>query len=203
MTTPLLIGSKTSPYSRRLRLLLHGRTYEFKAINYLENPDDAAFLKQFTPINKIPVLVDGETKIFESRVIANYLMKKYHDLKTTPWLSLSIEDENVLSMVDAANDVAVNFFLLRRGGLDLETKNWYVERQKERVPALFDQLEPWAKSRNENDPTHWNYVAMSLFSYVDWALFRNMADFSSHGGLTNFVERFSKHPGITETSPRP
>lgn len=192
-----LIGSKTSPYTRRLRLLLYGRAeFEFKIVNYLEIPEDAAYLKSVSPINKLPVLVDDDVKVFESRVIANYLGDKFL------WNPLTIEEENVLSMVDAANDVSVNLFLLRRGGLDLNTDNWYIQRQKERLPAIFDHLEPWAKSRDPQNPAHWNYVTMSLLSYVDWADFRSMADFSKYPGLLDFARRFSQKAGVTETSPR-
>lgn len=184
-----------------MRLLLHGRVdFEFKVINYLEVPQDAAYLKSISPINKLPVLIDGENTIFESRVIANYLGDKFL------WTPPTIEEENMLSMIDAASDVAVNLFLLRRGGMDVslnsESGNWYVERQKERVPLIFDHVEPWAKTRDEKNSDHWNYVTMSLLSYVDWAMYREMADFAAHPGLPDFVRRFSSKPGVSETSPR-
>lgn len=192
-----IVGSKTSPYVRRFRLLLQGRpSIEFKMIDYLNKPEDAAYLKSISPINKLPVLLDGDDKVFESRVIAGHLIKK---LALSP---LSLDEENRLSMVDAANDVCVNLFMLRRGGLDLGGGNWYVERQKERLVDTLAELEAWAKTRDEKNPAHWNYVTMSLFSFVDWAMFREMADFSKSPALVNFVERFSSKPGIQETSPR-
>lgn len=192
-----LVGSKTSPYTRRLRMLLHDHApFEFKAINYLEVPADAEFLKQATPINKLPILIDGSNTIYESRIIAGYLISKF------AWTKLTIEDENILSMNDAANDVGVNLFLLRKGGMDITQSSWYIDRQKERLPAIFTELEKWAKARDEKNPAHWNYVAMSVYSYVDWAEYRQMADFSNHPGLLDFVKRFANLPGVAETSPR-
>lgn len=196
-STPILIGSKTSPYVRRLLLLLKADSkavYEFKAINYLENPDDAAYLKNISPINKIPVLVDGENKVFESRVIAAYLAGKFN------WSSLSLEQENMLSMIDAANDVAVNFFLMRKGGFDIETPGWYIDRQRERVRVILDNVEAWAKKQDATKPADWNYVTMSLFSYISWANFRKMADFSKHPGLIDFDGRFGNKTGVSETA---
>jgi glutathione S-transferase len=193
----LLIGSKTSPYVRRFRIWLAERVkFDFKIVDYLNVPEDAAYLKSISPINKIPVLIDDGKKIFESRVIANYLMRKYD------WEPLTFEEENILSMSDAATDVTVNLFLLKRGGIDLEAGNWYIERQKDRLPGIFNELEPWAKTRDAEDPAHWNYATASLLSYVEWAAFRGMADFSSHPGLGDFVKRFSKKPMVAETSPR-
>jgi len=192
----ILVGSKTSPYVRRFRLWLEGRlNYDLKVVDYLNVPEDAAYLKSVSPINKIPVWIDGDQKIFESRVIATYLARK------NSWPTLTLEEENMLSMNDAATDVAVNLFLLKRGGIDLESGNWYIDRQKERLPAIFTELAPWAKTRNEKDPAHWNYATASLFSFVDWAEFRKMADFKPFPELTDFVKRFSGKPGVAESAP--
>lgn len=192
-----LVGSNTSPYTRRLRLLLesHPETQvEFKAINYLEIPSDAQYLTSITPINKLPILIDGEKKVFESRVIAQYLFKKYG------WPDLSLDQENVLSMVDAANDVGVSFFMLKKSGFDIDSSSFYMDRQRERLVTLFSELEVWAKRQSETNPADWNYVTMSLLSYIGWADFRKMADFSKHSGLSTFVARFSKKPGVAETA---
>ncbi len=197
MSKSQLVGSVRSPYTRRVRLLLYahpGTEIEFKAINYLEIPADEAYLKSVSPINKIPVLLSSEGTIFESRVIASYLTKKHY------WEPLSLEQENILSMIDAANDVAVNLFLMKRSGFDVDTRNWYIDRQHERVRTCLDNLEKWVVKQSETNPAHWNYVTMSLLSYVDWAVFRKMADFSKHPGLTDFVSRFKSKPGVSETA---
>lgn len=192
-----LIGSKTSPYTRRLRLLLEshpGTATEFKAINYLEIPADAQYLKSITPINKLPILIDGEKKVFESRIIAEYLTKKYR------WPELSLDQENTLSMIDAANDVSINFFMLKKSGFDVDSSSYYMDRQRERLISLFNELATWAKRQSETNPADWNYVTMSLLSYIGWARFRKMADFSNHPELTEFVACFSKKPGVAETA---
>ena len=88
-----LIGSTTSPYVRKLRLCFHDKiNYEFKSINYLEI-NDANYLKSINPINKIPILIDNEETIFDSRVIFNHLTKKYS------WTKLSLKEENILSAI--------------------------------------------------------------------------------------------------------
>ena len=192
-----IIGSKTSPYTRRLRLLVAsypGTEIEFKAINYLEIPADAQFLKSITPINKLPILIDGDKKVFESRIIAQYLVRKYR------WQELSLEQENTLSMIDAANDVSVSFFLLKKSGFDVDSSSYYMDRQRERLATLFNELETWAKRQKETHPADWNYVTMSLLSYTGWADFRKMADFSKHPELTKFASRFSKKTGVAETA---
>lgn len=187
----VLIGSFTSPYVRKIRLLLHGnKNIEFKSINYLEKAD-SDYLKSVNPINQIPVFIDGDQTIYDSRVIYNYLAKK------EGWKPLSIEEENILSAIDAAMDSAINLFSLRRGGLDLNGGNPYVERQKERVPLILNYLTNWAKSQTpEKD---WNFLTMSLYSFIYWGIFREIIDINPHPEMLAFIERFKNCPGVQET----
>jgi glutathione S-transferase len=192
-----LIGSFTSPYVRKIRLLLFSLgTYKFESINYLEKKD-SDYLKSINPINQIPILLDGETTIFDSRVIFSYIQKKHH-LKT-----LTIEDENILSAIDAAMDTSINLFSLRRGGLDLSVENPYLERQIERVPLILNWLTPWVKTLDAKNPDHWNFVTMSLYSYLYWGEFRKIVDLSSFPEHKIFLEKFKNAPGVQETSPPP
>lgn len=194
-----LIGSFTSPYVRKIRLLLFSLgTYKFESINYLEQKD-GEYLKSINPINQIPILLDGETKIFDSRVIYNHLAKKHH-LKP-----LTIEEENILSAIDAAMDTSINLFSLRRGGLDLDAenghKNAYIERQKERVPLILNWLTPWVKTLDPKNTAHWNFLTMSLYSYLYWGEFRNIVDLSAFPDHKQFLENFKSAPGVHETTP--
>lgn len=190
-----LIGSVTSPYVRKIRILLHTLgPFELKAINYLEK-NDSDYLKSINPINQIPILLDGELKIYDSRVIYNYLAKK-HNLKT-----LSVEEENKLSAIDAAMDTSINLFSLRRGGLDLNGGNSYIERQKERVSLILNYLTPWVQSLDEKNQAHWNILTMSLYSYLFWGEFREMLDLSAYPDLKKFLERFKQAPGVELTIP--
>lgn len=191
----VLIGSFTSPYVRKIRLLLFKLgTYEFKSINYLEQKD-GEYLKSINPINKIPILLDGDTKIFDSRVIYNYLAKKHH-LRV-----LSIEEENILSAIDAAMDTSINLFSLRRGGLDMNAHNSYIERQKERVPLILNYLTPWVQTLDEKNLDHWNFLSMSLYSYLYWGEYREILSLEDYPVLKHFLTRFKNAPGVTETTP--
>ena len=69
-----LIGSTTSPYVRRIRLLLSDEPYEFINLDiYGEGRDE---LRRTNPTLKIPVLIDGDQELYDSRVIARYLGQK-------------------------------------------------------------------------------------------------------------------------------
>jgi glutathione S-transferase len=184
-----LIGSTTSPYVRKIRLCLFDVIiYDFKTINYLEK-NDADYLKSLNPINKIPILLDNQQAIYDSRVIYNYLAKKYQ------WTPLSIQQENILSAIDGAMDTSINLFSLKRGGLDLSTStNSYITRQLERLPLILHFLSPWAKANKE-----WNFVSMSLYSFLDWAAFREVIDLNHYPEMKTFLETNKNAPGVQET----
>lgn len=190
-----LIGSFTSPYVRKIRILLFTiGTYEFKSINYLEQKD-SDYLKSINPINKIPILLDDENKIYDSRVIFNYLAKKHH-LK-----ALTIEEENILSTIDAAMDTSINLFSLRRGGLDLNASNAFIERQKERIPLILNYLSPWVKKLDYKNFSHWNFLTISLYCYLYWGQYREILDLSNYPEMIKFLEDFKNAPGVQETAP--
>ncbi len=187
-----LIGSHTSPYVRKIRLYLISQNlpFEFKPINYLEEKD-AIYLKSINPINKIPILLINNEPLFDSRVIFNRLNK-------TP---LSLKEENILSGIDAAMDTAINLFSLRRGGLDISTtENLYIKRQIERLDLIFNYLSPYATEVSKNPAANWNFLTMSLFSFLFWANFREIVDLSPYQALKDFLVAFNHLPGVEETA---
>jgi glutathione S-transferase len=188
-----LIGSLTSPYARKMRLLLQNEVgYEFKSINYLEK-NDSDYLKSINPLNQIPVVIDNGVTIYDSRVIYNYFAAK------KGWTPLTVENENYLSAIDTALDTGINLFSLRRGGLNItDGSNAYIERQRERIPLILSYLSPWVKGLTpEKD---WNFVTMSLYSFLFWIEFREVYSLKNHPEMTVFLERFKNAPGVAETA---
>ncbi len=187
-----LIGSFTSPYARKLRLLLwNDKTVIFKPINYLEEEGNR-YLRAINPLNQIPMLLDGVTPIYDSRVIFNYIAKK-QKLK-----EFSIEEENILSIIDTAMSSGVNLFSLRKGGIDINKPgNYFLVRQQERIPGLINHLIPWIKSQ---DPSiNWNYLTMSFLSLIYWLEIREIYSSKHIPEVVDFMKRFNKCPGVIET----
>jgi glutathione S-transferase len=190
-----LIGSLRSPFTRltRLFLLRNKIDFELKAINYLDSKEDEAYLARVSPINKIPLLLDGDKPLFDSRVIFNVLSRR-HGVK-----ELSVDDENHLTAVNTCTETSVNLFLLKKGGMDTSQPNWFVERERERITLCLTFLEPWVKALSPSREQDWGYPAMALFSYLDWAIFRELIDLSPFPALREFHERFQNAPGVAAT----
>lgn len=192
-----LIGSQRSPFVRVCRMLMHqhGIHFEFRTLNFVDDPKDAALLAQETPINKVPVLLDGGQKIFDSRVIVSYLTKK-HQLP-----ELTLDEENCVSAIYACLDTSVILFLMKRDGFDISGPGFFLSRQRQRIPDNLRYVTAWAAQLDSKRPRDWNYASMSLYSYLYWAQARELlTNISSYPELQSFMQRFATAPGVVETT---
>lgn len=187
-----IIGSINSPYVRKLRLFMLKEkiAFDFKVINLFEK-EGSDYLRKINPIGKVPVFLDGEQVIYDSRVIFNYLTKK-HNLKP-----LTLDEENKVSEIDGAAETGVSLFLLRQSGMDLASSNGYIQRQLQRIDEILNHLEPWTKTlKPEQD---WNFPVMGLYCFVNWVNKRNLIDINNYPTYQNFLESYKDQRGIKET----
>lgn len=194
MSKYTLIGSVTSPYVRRLRILMKDLDLDFKT-TMIFDPLQRAELKMITPILKIPVLqihTDGKTQnLYESRVIFNYLNKQHFKEE------LSLEEENLISIIDGINDSFVNLYMMKLAEMPIDEEKRFIKAQRERIAEGFSHLNSlWAHDRR------WNYTAISLYCLIDWALFRELYDFRDMPVLMRFHQLHSDSEIVKATDPR-
>ena len=186
-----LYGSLTSPFVRRLRLLMDSGTYDFVNLD-IYGPDRAR-LREISPVLKIPVLEDGETRIFDSRVIQRYLADKGH-VEKLPW-----SQENTLTVIDGVSDSLVNILLLKRSGVVLDPTSVLGKSHSERVKDSLALLESQVQGAHF---AHWDFLSQSLYALLDWCLFRDLADLSAYPQLLRFVSTHKNQVRVQETDPR-
>lgn len=187
-----LFGSVSSPFVRRLRLLLVSQPYEFISLNIFETAGRET-LVQLNPTRKVPMLQDGELVIFDSGVIFRYLCQKLQ-LPALSWA-----DENRLTMINAVNDSLVELLLCQRSGFDTNSDKLFFNLQHERVVGTLQVLEQQAATGQFTD---WDYLAISLYSLLDWVEFRQLADLKPYPALQQFMQRTKDRAGVAQTDPR-
>ena len=190
------MGSIRSPFVRicRLFMMQNSIPFEFKVLNFLDDPKDAAELAKESPINRVPILVADGQRIFDSRVIINYLIKK-HNLKP-----LSIEDENRVSVAYSCLDTALTLFQMKKDGYDLNQPGFFISRQRERIPQNLKYLDSWIKELSSSKKEDWNFASMTLYSFLFWAHAREIFNVNDYQTCQNFLERFSNCTGVQETT---
>ena len=186
-----LIGSSTSPFVRRIRLLLGGSDYEFASLDIYGADRDE--LRRHNPALKIPMLIDNDQSIYDSRVIARYLSQKM-GVAEPSW-----EQENQLTLIDAANDSMVTIALSKKSGLATDSDIMFYGLQHERIERSIDALSDMAAAGAFDD---WHYPSICLYCLIDWAEMRELFDFSDHAPLLELKDRFKDKPMVGETDPR-
>ncbi|MBB1487602.1 glutathione S-transferase family protein [Oceanospirillum sediminis] len=187
-----LVGSTPSPYVRRLRLWLEGEDYEFMDLN-IYSPQGREVLKTYTPAMKIPMLVDGEQKVFDSRMIYRYLNDKLRRK------ALSLEQENNITLTDSVLDAFIIILLSNRSGIDASQDAMIYNLQRERVALTLPVLEEKVKAGEFDE---WQYPAICLFSTLDWITFRDLFDFGDYPALSAFREQHLSRTIAKKTDPR-
>ncbi|MFD2165228.1 glutathione S-transferase family protein [Thalassotalea euphylliae] len=189
-----LLGSTTSPYVRRIRLLceLLNKPIEFDNLDIFSE-QGREILREKNPTLKVPALIDGEQCIFDSRVISRYLMKE-GELRSLSW-----DEENLMTLIDAANDSLVSLLISSRSGLDTQSDTLFFNLQRERVTEVYQTLE---KSVTNGAFEQWHYPAICLYTLLDWANFRELASTETYPGLSDFLEAHQGRPDVIDTDPR-
>lgn len=188
--TYTLYGSYTSPFVRRIRMILENYSYELKEVNIFDSEDSIKFNK-VNPINQLPVLVDGDQVIWDSRQIFNYLNIN-HKLFNLDW-----DDENLLSAIEGALGSAVNLMLMKRSGMNIDEQFMFVNRQKERIESVLDYLKPHLENRFLKE---WDFHSMTLYCFLDWAIIRNIIDIKHRPECQKFLDTHAERNIVKTTS---
>lgn len=192
-----LLGSTTSPYARRIRLYLIDKCNVDNDVEFIDldifNSQDRALLTENNPAQKIPVLIDNGIAINDSGVIFRYLLQKLNQPALT-W-----QQENILTLIDAANDSMVSMLLLMRSGVDIKQQSLFFDLQRERVNKVLISLN---QSAENGEFKQWNYLAICLFCLLDWLSFRELYDWQTHIALSHFYQSAKMKKGVDLTDPR-
>ncbi|MEZ5815088.1 MAG: glutathione S-transferase family protein [Alphaproteobacteria bacterium] len=192
-----IIGSQTSPFVRAVRTSCEelGLTYELVETSFYAKMQekDHAVINENNPLMKVPILMDGEQKILDSRVIISYLQEKY---ETRPVFENSFENkfdaENVISVIYGIIDAGVLRFIMGLEGLDMD--RGYMRRSFDRMKAGLDHLDSRAHlGRSFGIPE------MTLVCALEWFKKRDIIDWSGHTNIVKTYECWKDRPSLIKT----
>lgn len=201
-----LIGSTTSPYVRKVRIVMSEKKldYQFSEENVWA-PDTQ--MAQHNPLGKVPcLLMDGGEAVFDSRVIVEYLDtlspvgklipssgRERAEVKTWEALADGVLDAAVLARLE-------NTWIGRR---ETERSQAWVDRQMDKIDQSLK-----AMSIGLGDKAFCSGIHLSLsdvavgcalgyldfrFAALDWR--------SAYPNLTKLVEKLAKRPSFADSLP--
>jgi len=198
-----LIASLTSPYARKVRVVLAEKKIEYDLIEASPWAPETVVPK-YNPLGKVPVFVlDDGTTLFDSRVIVEYLDTVSPVSRLIPEPSRQrIVVRRWEALADGICDAAVAIVLERKRPVKQQDKEW-LDRQRRKIDLGLAEL-----SRDLADRLWCNGDAYSLadiaagcaLAYldlrhpdIDWR--------ATYPNLVKLAEKLSKRPSFAETVP--
>lgn len=201
-----LIGSFTSPYVRKVRIVLAelGINYEFTNDPPF-GPDTK--VASINPLGKVPALIlqDGYV-LFDSRVIVEYLDETYnadnakHLIPTSGQQRFRVKRWEALT--DGIVDACVAIYLERKRPESQQSQEWITRQQKkidQGVQAVATELNssPWC----EGDAMTLADIALGCaLGYLD-ARFPDVKWRDAHPNLVKLANKLAARTSFEQTAP--
>ena len=196
-----LIGVPASPFVRKVAVALACKGLDYESEIVVPGMQPPEFI-EISPLNKVPVLVDGDLTLPDSSVICEYLEEKYPE---PPLLPGDISERAHARFLEEYADTALigvlsipfieNFIgpLLRQTEPDQAR---LLEAEEELIPPVLDYVE----SRVPDQGFMFGYfctVDISLMTHtVNAALGGYEIDSQRWPGYAAYVERVKAHPPV-------
>jgi glutathione S-transferase len=199
-----LIGSVTSPYVRKVRVVLAEKKLDY--VFELENVWSAdTKIAASNPLGKVPCLVmeDGSA-MYDSRVIAEYLDTLTPVCKLLPANSRDRANVKVWeALADGVADAAVLAYLERtQRPAELQSPAW-IERQMGKVRAGLQVMSDNLGEQPFCMGIHYTLADVAVGCMLGWLLLRFPAiDWrGEHANLARLFDKLSERPSFKDTVP--
>ena len=199
-----LIGSVTSPYVRKVRVVMAEKKLDFSF--ELENvwvPEST--IQQVNPLGKIPCLVmeDGST-LYDSRVIAEYLDTISPVCKLLPPNGRDRTEVKVWeALADGVLDAAILVFLERRERTPEQQSDKWIARQMGKVDAGLREMSAKLGDSGYCMGIHYSLADVAVGCALGWLSFRfpDIDWRGDHPNLARLFDKLSERASFRDTVP--
>lgn len=197
-----LVASLTSPFARKVRILLLEKQIPFELVVDIPWNSDTQ-VPLHNPLGKVPVLVpeSGET-VYDSRVIAAYL-------ETLPGRKFIPQDDvariavlRLEALADGIADAAAAIFIERKR-LPAQISDDWIDRQMQKIQRGLAGLSARLGSRMYfvgDDVTLAEVAVVSTLGYLDFR-FPELDWRQQHANLAGLAMRMEKMDGVRHSMP--
>ena len=198
-----LIGSYTSPFVRKVRIVLAEKKMECEF--EIDSPWTAdSAVPNHNPLGKIPVLLlDDGTPLFDSRVIVEYIDNVTPNNKLFPAPNRErIEVKRWEALADGLLDAAVAA-LLEGKRPDGEKSAGWIERQLGKVDRSLALMADELGEKNFCMGTHFSMADIAVGTALGYLNFRFPAiDWQErHTNLAKLYDKLMQRPSFAESVP--
>lgn len=199
-----LIGSHTSPFARKVRIVLAEKKIEYEFV--IDSPwfEDSK-VPEINPLGKIPVLVlDDETPLFDSRVIVEYIDNVTPNSKLFPAPNRErTEVKRWEALADGICDAAASAFLEAKRPKAQKSNDW-IERQRGKIMRSLEFMAEELGEKTFCMGTHFSMADIATGTALGYLCFR-FADINwqeSHPNLAKLYAKLMQRSSFADTVPK-
>ena len=201
-----LIGSTTSPYVRKVRVVMAEKRLDYALV--LENvwADDTSIAAS-NPLGKVPCLVmEGSDPLFDSRVIVEYLDSLSPVGKLIPQQGRErAEVKTWEALADGVLDAAILVRLERTfdGRTEGQRSAVWIDRQLAKVHAGLKAMERGMGDKAFCCGVYLTLADIAVGCALEWLAFRfpEIAWREEHPQLVRLMDKLALRPSFAETRP--
>lgn len=197
-----LVGSKTSPYVRKCRVILAERALPFDFVEESAWTADTT-VPRYNPLNKVPALVmdDGES-IYDSRVICEYLdaISGGTLLPSDPARRAHVRRHEALG--DGLADAGIAVFLERKREAARQDPTW-ISRQLDKMKGALGAMDSALGSAEYLGGAQPNMADIACACALFWSEFRmpELGVRHEYPRIKAWAERMESRPSFSSTRP--
>jgi len=201
-----LIGSLTSPYVRKVRVVMAEKKLDYQFV--LEDPWSAGTaIGESNPLGKVPCLVmEGGEAVFDSRVIVEYLDTLSPVGKLIPALSRErVEVKTWEALADGLTDAGVLARMEKNwsGRTDAERSQNWIDRHMAKMDASLKAMSRGLADKPYCSGIHLSLSDIAVGCALGWLEFRfpEIAWRTAHPNLARLQDKLMHRQSFIDTKP--
>ena len=200
-----LIGSLTSPYVRKVRIVMAEKKLDYQ--HELEDVWASDKILKSNPLGKVPCLVlPGGEAIFDSRVIVEYLDTRSPVSRLIPEGSRErIEVRTWEALADGILDASILARLEQTwaGRTDAQRSPAWIERQMQKIDASLDAVSTGLADKPWCAGIHLSLADIAVGCALDYLRFRfpQIAWRDKHANLARLADKLAARASFIDTRP--
>jgi len=199
-----LIGSLTSPYVRKVRIVLAEKKIDCDFV--IDSPwVEGNTVAAHNPLGKVPVLVlDDESTVYDSRVIAEYLDMMAPNSRLIPASGRErIAVKRWEALADGLLDAAV-MALLESRRPDGEKSPAWIARQRTKISQALAAMSAELGEQAWCHGSVYSLADIAVGSALGYLSFRlgDIAWAAEHPNLARLYDKLMQRPSFADTVPR-
>ena len=201
-----LIGSLTSPFVRKVRIVMAEKKLDYKFIVEDVWAADTR-IAEANPLGKVPCLVmEGGEAIFDSRVIVEYVDTLSPVGKLIPLTGRErVEVRTWEALADGLLDAAVlaRMEATWNGRTEAQRSQAWIDRQTTKIDASLQAMSKGLGERPWCTGTHYSLADIAVGSALGYLDFRfPQIDWRErHPNLAKLAEKLAQRPSFADTAP--